>query len=103
MKVRNSISPQIIEAVVNLMKPSVPELTPTTLIAALQNYNPEAHEQEEVNARSRQPYTIQEVCQLFRVSRPTIYALEKSGKLIFIKVGRSTRIPAESVDSLLGK
>lgn len=44
----------------------------------------------------RQPefLTIGDFCQLFRVSRSTLYRQIASGALPIIKIGRATRIPA---------
>ena len=102
MKVKNSISPEIISAAVGILQVYVPELTPTRLIGALQDYNSDNKEQEIINARPRQPYTIQEVCKLLRISKPTVYRLAQKGKIKLLKIGSSTRICAEEVDRLLG-
>jgi excisionase family DNA binding protein len=101
MKINNSLNQSIIAAAANLLSPFIPGLSPTRLIAALQTYDCEGKEQDAVNARPRQPYTVDEVCKLFRVSRPSIYRMAKEGELRLIKIGRSTRIPAEEVDALL--
>ena len=101
MRIKNQINQSIITAAVAMLNPFIPELSATRLIAALQAYDCEGKEQDAVNARPRQPYTVDEVCKLFRVSRPSIYRMAKEGKLRLIKIGRSTRIPAEEVDALL--
>jgi excisionase family DNA binding protein len=101
MKVKNQISQAIITAAVAMLSPYVPDLTPTKLIGALQTYDSEGREQDAANARPRQPYTVAEVCNLFRISKPTVYRLAEKGDLTLLKIGSSTRIPAEEVDALL--
>ena len=101
MQVKNQIPPAIIEAAAAMLKPFVHDLSPTRLIAALQGYDSEAKDQEIINARPKQPYTIKEVCDLLRISKPTVYRLMERGDITFIKVGSSTRIPAEDLDRLL--
>lgn len=101
MKIKDQINPSIITAAVTLLSPSIPDLSPTRLIAALQTYDSEGKEQDAVNARPRQPYTVAEVCKLFRISKPTVYRMAERGELTLLKLGRSTRIPAEDIEKLL--
>ena len=101
MKINNKINPGIITAAVSLLNPFIPELSPTRLIAALQAYDSERKEQDAVNARPRQPYTVAEVCKLFRISKPTVYRMAERGELTLLKIGSSTRILAKDVDRLL--
>ena len=101
MKVKNSISTAIISATVGLLNPFVPELTPTRLIAALQEYDVDDNKKSSANDRPKQPYTVKEVCQLFRISKPMLYKLKKRGQISFIKIGSSTRIHAEEIERLL--
>lgn len=101
MKIKDKINPSIITAAVAMLSPFMPELSPTRLIAALQAYDSERKEQDAVNARPRQPYTVAEVCKLFRISKPTVYRMAERGELPLVKIGSSTRILAEDVDRLL--
>jgi excisionase family DNA binding protein len=101
MKIKNQINQSIITAAVAMLSPFIPDLSPTRLIAALQTYDSEGKEQDILNARPRQPYTVAEVCKLFRISKPTVYSLAEKGDLTLLKIGRSTRIPADEVDALL--
>ena len=101
MKINNKINSSIITAVVAMLSPFIPELSPTRLIAALQTYDSERKEQDAVNARPQQPYTVAEVCKLFRISKPTVYRMAERGELTLLKIGSSTRIPVDSVDRLL--
>lgn len=41
---------------------------------------------------------IDEFCKLYRVGRTTAYRLLREGKLIRIKIGRSTRLDAEEAE-----
>ena len=97
MKVKNKINPQIIEAAVGMLKPYVPELSPTRLIAALEKYSSDQIEDKEL----KPAYTVAEVCKLLKVSKPTVYAMEKRGEIEFTKLGRLTRISAERVEAIL--
>lgn len=101
MKVKDQIPQSIITAAVAMLSPFIPELSPTRLISALQGYDSEGKEQDSINARPRQPYTVAQACDLLQISKPTAYRLKKAGKLKFIKVGSLTRIPAENIDRLL--
>lgn len=42
--------------------------------------------------------TIQEACEVFRVTPPTVYKMMNSGKLESYTVGRSRRITHESIE-----
>ena len=101
MKIKNSIPEAIITASVAMLTPFIPDISPTRLIAALQTYDSEKKEQDVVNARPRQPYTIAEVCKLFRISKPTVYRMAERKELTLLKIGNSTRVSVESVDRLL--
>ena len=99
MKVKNSITTAIISATVGLLNPFVPELTPTRLIAALQEYDDNKKSSE--NERPKQPYTVNEFCELFRISKPTLYRMQIRGELSILKIGSSTRVSADEVERLL--
>lgn len=101
MKVKDSINTAIVSAAVAMLQIFVPDLTPTRLIAALQAYDSKGNEQAEHNARPRQPFTLQEACQLLQISKPTIYRMARRGELTLTKIGHSTRICAEEMDKLL--
>lgn len=98
MKVKDQIPQSIITAAVAMLQAFVPELTPTKLIEALQEYE---NDKQDVNARPKPPYTIAAICRLLQVSKPTIYRMAKRGELPLVKIGNSTRVPAEAADRLL--
>ena len=101
MKVKNSITTAIISAAVGLLNPFVPELTPTCLITALQEYDIDDNKKSSENERPKPPYTVKEVCELFRISRPTLYRMQRRGELSILKIGSSTRVSADEVERLL--
>jgi excisionase family DNA binding protein len=45
--------------------------------------------------------TVEEVAELVRVSRMTVYRWVRSGDLPAVRVGRSFRIPQDSLDAFL--
>jgi len=47
--------------------------------------------------------TVAEVSALLRVSKMTIYRMVHAGEIAHVKVGRSFRIPADSVRRILGR
>ena len=46
-------------------------------------------------------YTVDEICQILRISKPTAYALVKSGVFSSIKFKNTIRISKESFDTWL--
>lgn len=48
-------------------------------------------------------YTVKEVQEKLGLSKPTLYRFFQEGKLEKIKIGKSTRIPASSLNKLLRK
>lgn len=46
--------------------------------------------------------TVAEVSVMFRVSKMTIYRMVHAGELAHVRVGRSFRIPADSVRAVMG-
>ena len=101
MKIKNTLPQSIIVAAVAMLSPFIPDLSPTRLIAALQSYDSEAKEQDNVNARPRQSLTLKDACFILRLSRPTIYRMNKRGEIKLLKIGNSTRISAQEIDRLL--
>lgn len=49
----------------------------------------------------RDMFTIREVCDRLRVTRPTLYRLAQRGALRMVKIGRSVRIQAADVAALI--
>ncbi|SCL25427.1 helix-turn-helix domain-containing protein [Micromonospora inyonensis] len=48
-------------------------------------------------------YTIDEVCDLFRCGKSTIYKLMDSGELRSVKIGALRRIPVKAADEYLAR
>ncbi|UIK88785.1 helix-turn-helix domain-containing protein [Arthrobacter polaris] len=46
-------------------------------------------------------FTVQEVAELMRVSKMTIYRMVHAGELPAVRFGRSYRVPANAVESYL--
>lgn len=99
MKV-HEINPQVLEGAVALLKPSVPELTPTKLVAALKSYD--ADKEEQKSTMWERPLTIKETCALLGVTVPTVNRLVKRGLLVKYNISvRAVRIDPASVRKLL--
>lgn len=48
-------------------------------------------------------YTVEEIAELFHVSRRHAYEMVKTGQLPHLKLGARILIPCEAVDAMLGK
>lgn len=55
-----------------------------------------------MSANQQKLLTTQEVADLLRISRSTIWRWCVSGKLEAVKVGRNWRIPREEIERMLG-
>lgn len=97
MNINQKINPQIIAAVVGMLQPYVPELTPSSLIKALEGY--QGDKLNEVN----KPLTRAEAAALLSVSLNTVNRYLNEGKLRRIQLtARNVRIDYGSVKNLLG-
>jgi excisionase family DNA binding protein len=52
-------------------------------------------------APSPQLLTVTEVAGMFRVSKMTVYRMMHSGELAHVKVGRTFRVPADAVHTIM--
>lgn len=103
MNIKNGLPPEILAAATVMLQQFIPDLTPKSLVAALKSYNIGDSLQEPGNAPEK-PYTRQEVCNLLRISVPTLHRMMKAGILRKIKVSaNAVRIDPASVHSLLNK
>ena len=99
MKVNGKINQSIISAATGLLKEFVEELTPTKLIAAIENYS-----EVPANAEPKSELlTIAETMDFLKLSKPTIYRMFEDGTLTKIKVGRSTRISFQEIQTIIKK
>lgn len=55
------------------------------------------------HSQPRLAYSPAEAARLLGVSRGHIYSLIRGDKLRVVKIGRSARIPADSIDALLAE
>lgn len=97
MQLRNSISPQVLSAATALLQPYAPELSPRSLVKALQSYDGEANP-----ARLDKPMTRHEAATLLSVSLNSINRYMKEGRLKRLQISkRLVRIDPVSVQALL--
>ena len=92
MKLRNSISETILNATVALLQPSCPDITPTLLVSALKQFDPEC-----TGSRPAPMLTRREAANILSISLPTLDRMIASGELPRIKRKRVLRIPADAV------
>ncbi len=48
-------------------------------------------------------YSIKDTCRILNVSKTTAYKMIANGTLLAIKVGRSTRVQAASINTVVGE
>jgi excisionase family DNA binding protein len=102
MKINNSIPAQVIGAASAMLNAWRQELTPTTLVAAIQNY--QAGTVQEAVDGAEKMLTRKQAAAILQTSMPTIYRLNRQGQLRFIHFGgRNVRIPYEDIQKLLDK
>lgn len=93
------VSPSILNAAVGLLQPAFPDLSPTSLVAALKNHGAEIQATVEPLKRS---LTIAETAKALHVSLPTIFRMMKEGALPRCRVNkRRVLIPIEAVNKIL--
>lgn len=47
--------------------------------------------------------TVNDVCERFHLTRPTVYTLINTGELSSIKIGRARRIPARALEEFIAR
>lgn len=100
MKIINKhINSTIIATAVTLLQATIPDLTPTSLVAAIRAYRED--DTTSTKNRSKRLYRVAEVCECLQVTRQSIYNLIHKGKLVRIKIGAATRITAESLERFI--
>ena len=98
MRFIGNVSPEVLIIVKNALLPYIPELTPTKLVTALQQYDPDLTNAIGVNDNY---YTIQNAAKLIDCTLPTLYNWKRKGKIRFKKVGDKTYIPKEDIDKII--
>ncbi len=102
MKIKNQINKAIIQAAVSMLQPFIPELTPTKLIDALQNYSETNESTAKSESKIPKLYTVAEVMKILGVSKPTIYRMFKDGRLNKIEVSENTtRISSTDLEKII--
>lgn len=100
MQVEKTLTTDLIDGAVALLGRHVPELTASTLVAAIRAYA--CQPQLQHNHETEKPMTRKQAGEFLQVSLPTLDALIKSGKIQAVKVGRGIRIDANSVRKIIG-
>ena len=97
MQLSNKITEELLAGATGLIRPYCPELTPTTLVEAIQTFKTEKKPQS-----VQKSLTYKEFAALAGLSLPTVHRLAKRGELKTVKIGpRLVRIPAVEVERIL--
>ena len=97
MILSRKLTPEVLAAVTGILTPYCPELSPTDLVAAIQNFKTEKKPQG-----LQKSLTYKEFAALAGLSLPTVHRMSKNGLLKTVKIGpRLVRIPAVEVERIL--
>ena len=97
MKIKNSIPATVIGAASSMLNAWCEELTPTTLVKAIENYQAGT-----VTDGADRMLTRKQAAAILQTSLPTIYRLNKEGQIRFVRFGRrNVRIPYTDVSNIL--
>lgn len=100
MQIRQKITPAVIQAATAMLSPYVPEISPQSLIAALQDYRTDAIQNPA--DKIEKPLTRLQAADILGVSLPTINRLLNRGTLRRIKITRgAVRVDPETVHNLV--
>ena len=100
MKIKNSIPATVIGAASSMLNAWCEELTPTTLVKAIENY--QAGTAQAAVDGAEKMLTRKQAAMILQTSLPTIYRLYKQGQLRFVHFGRrNVRIPSEDISAIL--
>lgn len=99
MKVR-PIPSATLTAIQALLVAHVPEITPTTLVAALQSFDPERGNDAGKRNTPARMASLEEAADALAVSVCTVRRMVKAGHLEGRKVGKLWRIPAAAIEAL---
>ena len=99
MQIRQKLTPAVLAAATGLLQPFVPELSPQSLVEALQKY--ETGERPAAGAPEK-PLTRQDAAALLSCSLNSVNRYMNAGLLRRVKIGpRTVRIDPASVRALL--
>lgn len=97
MKIKSSIPPATLNAAAALLLPYVPDVSATTLVAALRN-----HEGQAAPVSETRPMTRRQVAEALQMHVSSVNRLLNNGTLRRLKItGRSVRIDRASVEAML--
>jgi excisionase family DNA binding protein len=97
MKMKN-VSADTLAGVVTLLKPSCPDLTATSLVQAIRDFEPDSPETR--IGQTPQFVDKHRAAQLLGVSHFTVIRLCKEGQLNAAKVRNQWRIPLRAIEAL---
>ncbi len=101
MQVRQKITPSIIAAATGMLQPFIPELSPQTLMRALEGYRTDEAATMTAAAMDK-PMTRRQAAEFLGVSLPTVNRLLNRGTLRRIYITRgAVRVAADSVKTLI--
>ncbi len=101
MKIKDSIPAPVLGAASDMLRNWCSDLTPTTLVSAIKNYNPG---EPVVVAKTELPdtVTLKQATELLHVSAPTLRRMKRSGEITFIYVSKQkVRIALSDIKRLL--
>ena len=97
MKVKSTIPPATLNACTALLAPHVPDLSATSLVAALRN-----HEGQAAPVSETRPMTRRQVAEALQMHVSSVNRLLNNGTLRRVKLtGRTVRIDRAGVEALL--
>ena len=88
-----------LQAIVVMLDPYVPGITPAQLVRALKEFGEEKPEME--TAKKPKLYTVKDVQEILGCCEATVYRHFQSGKLKYVKVGSLTRIREAALNDFL--
>ena len=97
MVIKPQMPTSTLTAVLALLQPYVPDVSPKTLVSAIREYEPNREEKAVVE----KPLTRKEAAEILSVSTATISNYIKSGYLKSVQMGRLVRIAPASVRQIL--
>ena len=98
MNMSKRITPEILAAASSILRPYCPDLSPTSLVEAIQN-----HKSDTAKQQALQPsLTYAGFAKLAGMSLPTVHRMARRGELPVVKIGpRLVRIPYAAVEKIL--
>jgi excisionase family DNA binding protein len=90
---------QVLSVISSVLSLYCPELTPSVLVAALQEYPRKA----ERDPKACRGVSREEFCKMWSLSLSTVGRMIKAGTIPAYKIGRLWRIPLDAIESAAGK